>query len=154
MKISESAVQSWTENLRYRNEVDRWQSRAEAVASILGLEDEEGVIYSSSYNASIELQATDATHAATLARVLLASLLPALAKPKLEKKVNEFSGSLELHTKYLGVDIVVRYAPPTGCTIQKVEETITEPERTYTRTKFVAVGNCEPLLAASQQSKD
>jgi hypothetical protein len=146
MKISETVTQRWTEESRYRNEVDRWQSRAEAVASILGLEDEEGVIWSSSSNAQIELHATDATHAATLARKLLASP----AKPKLEKKVNEFSGGLELHTKHLGVAIVISYSPPTGCTIQKIEETVTEPERTYTRTKFVAVGDCAPLLRSQE----
>jgi hypothetical protein len=120
----------------YQNETMVRIAQTQAAVVALGLQDCRGCTYQGSF----EVYARDAEHAAEIAKTILPKV------GRLDKVVNQYSGSLELTAQYLDVGITIRYSPPAGCTIQEVTEEVTEPARTYTRRKFVAVGDCAPLL--------
>jgi hypothetical protein len=78
---------------------------------------------------------------------------------KVTKGFDESGNRLELTVVTGGVNVKVKFQPPSTCTVEKVEEEVEVPEKvvpahTEKRVRFKLVGDCGPLLKAQEAQAD
>lgn len=116
----------------------------EVICQELGIFDHEGS--ASSYNDEIEVECESLEEA----RELMSGLLMKVGK--FAKTFNEATGKLALIGNYKDFNIKLSYAPPNDCKIEAIEveedvpEVLYQPPSKRKVVKYVATGNCLPIL--------